>query len=146
MSLSPVQQAQVDVANAVGADLTYLNPPGERHFDPVTGLYAFAAGLLGAYAKGLIEELGKLTAPTMVAWIEGLFAEPEAKQAEELDRLAAQLKDALARPGATEVEAHVQITTQTLEQSLVVLGFPHGVAVQKARAVQKVVQARLLAR
>lgn len=54
-----IREAKTRVAAVIGADITYLTPPDERRFEPITLGIALAGILLYAFLKGMVEALGK---------------------------------------------------------------------------------------
>ena len=52
----PFEQAQQEVAEAIGVDYSNTYAAEERHFDPATLLYLFATQVIVAFLKGFIEE------------------------------------------------------------------------------------------
>jgi hypothetical protein len=54
-----IREAKTRIATVIGVDISYITPPDERRFEPITLGIALAGLLLYAFLKGMVEALGK---------------------------------------------------------------------------------------
>lgn len=140
MPEADLDRALVDVANAVGADVSYVAPSDERHFDSAAILYAFAEALLSGFFSGMIDEAGSMTAHRIGDVIKRLFSKPEDEQKKELERQTAQLKELVNRLETAETRLRLERCEHMLAQALgTSFNFPTAVAQEKAARVKKIV-------
>ena len=57
--LRSILDAKTRVAGVIGVDITYITPPDERRFEPITIGIALAGILLYEFLKGMVGTLGK---------------------------------------------------------------------------------------
>lgn len=134
-----LNNAVVEVANAIGDDVSYLSAPGDRNFDSVESLYAFATGVVVAYGSAVLSELGKLTVQGMISICKRVFTSSPELQQEELDRLASAMKESREQISEVEIQVRIESAEQVLIESLHELGLPKSLAVTKALVVRRTI-------
>ncbi len=56
------ESASFEIADAIGNDFTYLQPPGEQRFDPVSVAVLLGLWMLSAVAEGIRDGIKETTA------------------------------------------------------------------------------------
>lgn len=137
MTEEDLNKAVVDVANSIGEDVSYLSAPGDRNFDSVEALYAFATGVVVAYGTAVLSELGKLTVQGMISICKRVLASSLDSQEAELKRLATSIES--SQLTEEEIQVRIETTEQVLIESLQELGMPRTLATTKATSVRRTI-------
>ena len=141
MTDEEINNAVVDVANAIGDDVSYLSAPGDRNFDSIDLLYAFASGVVVAYGTAVLSELGKLSAHGMVSIIKRVLACRRESQQAELDRIASAIEASRGQISELEIQLRIESFEQVLVESLNAMGMPTTLAASKATVVRQAITA-----
>jgi hypothetical protein len=143
MSTSRMDEAVLTIARGAGDDLILLAPPEERHFDPFSAVFAFAAVLAGSYLKGLLgsfhkdaEALGEQTGRRIRDALIGIFRGDEDSVRDQLGPLAAETATALQADPSRATEA-ADAARMRLVDALVENGLPAERALRLAATVQE---------
>lgn len=137
-SLQWFEVARSKVGFEVSVDIAYVQPPGERHFDPLTVAITFGGMLVLAFANGFVEaakgqasEWGKETANWLGDRAKDLFRHETSQPTEsELDPKAlavlAEYDKALMQFGAKSDQgrAFAETAEKALVEALQAQGFP----------------------
>ena len=135
--MTQVDDAVLAIARGAGDDLVLLSPSDERHFDPFSVVFAFAAMLAGTYLEALVgsfneeaESLGQRTGERIKVRLAALFRGEET----DVDLLALS-EEVAANPAAAAQAADA--ARMRLVDALVENGLPAERALKLAATVQR---------
>src|SRR5215210_9012096 len=136
--MTQIDNAVLAIARGAGDDLVLLSPPDERHFDPFSVVFAFAAMLAGTYLQAVVgslkqeaEALGDRTGERIKEGLAALFRGEEL--ADDLPTLSERV--AAADPAAVDYAADA--ARMRLIDALVENGLPAERALKLAATVQR---------
>jgi hypothetical protein len=143
MTTSRTDEAVLAIARTAGDDLVLLQPPTERHLDPFTAVFAFAAMLAGSYMQGLLgsfrkdaEALGDRTGQGIKTALVRIFRGEQDLETVDLEGLSTEVAAAIAADRAAAAEA-ADAARMHLVDALVENGLPADRALRLAATVQR---------
>jgi hypothetical protein len=143
MTTSRIDEAVLAIARTADDDLVLLQPPAERHLDPFTAVFAFAAMLAGSYMQGLLgsfrkdaEALGNRTGQGLKAALVRIFRGEQNPEAIDLEGLSTEVAAVIAADRVAAAEA-ADAARMHLVDALIENGLPADRALRLAATVQR---------
>lgn len=141
--MDKIEKAQLDIADSIGMDIIYAQPPDERHFDPVSILFSFAGLLIIDFSKGFFAEVrersydaGKSVADKLFNSGKNILSKHPNEQKEEVMKAVYEMKaekDKITEEG--EIQRVTKIAQTVVENVLLKNNFPPNKAAELAQQV-----------